>query len=314
MSTLPAPFVGSKNVGFFQKNLLHFSFFQENQSDPPIEFHGLDARMTIQYAGGKSYPVLHASIFNIAEQYRHRLASFGQYNQTVPKKRYWVRVSAKRSQGKNDRVSYSRVFSAPLVTTYTDYHHVPDIITVIEAKPLAGFNLVGSPAVSFSGTVTAEQIVRTMVSNFKQKFSSDPELGTAELEHVVNHGVTHSLTNPHYYGDIKSQLDRCAHDANFTYHLQDGFLYMRPWNATASGLEPLKLSPKSGLIGDPDYSSQGLHLKTLFNPSLRFGQPISIQDSTSLANGVWTQMISLTHHLSTTQSRDQWFTELQVTR
>ena len=53
-----------------------------------------------------------------------------------------------------------------------------------------------------------------------------------------------------------------------------------------NGSAPI-VSPQTGMIGYPAYTAYGIMLKTIFNPSIGFGQQIQVQSSLQPACGNW---------------------------
>jgi hypothetical protein len=63
------------------------------------------------------------------------------------------------------------------------------------------------------------------------------------------------------------------------------------------------------MIGFPVFNSLGVQIRSLYNPSLTFGQRIQVQSKLTAANQQW-DIVSLTHSLDSITPGGQWHTNL----
>lgn len=81
-------------------------------------------------------------------------------------------------------------------------------------------------------------------------------------------------------GSIRNILDRLAFEWGFTWSIQDGVFEIRDVGKLRPGwrLVPL-ISPKSGLIGSPERTEEGLHIRCLLTPAIYPGQRFKLESS-----------------------------------
>jgi len=131
--------------------------------------------------------------------------------------------------------------------------------------------------------------------------------GKARLE-FIDSGVNVTLYNPIYSGSALDQIKSCAIEANIYFKVENDVLTIWPKNGSIASAEPI-ISPESGMVGYPAMSSQGLNVKTLFNPGIVMGGIVNIESSIPMATGKF-QVLNLTHNISSLAPGGPWFSEL----
>lgn len=128
-----------------------------------------------------------------------------------------------------------------------------------------------------------------------------------------NSGVTGVLTNPYKPGSAKAQVESFCRDVGCEFSFDDVAQVIAIWpkNGVRDGAA-LKLTPSTGLVGYPAFSQQGLRLRTIYNPSLRFASKIEIESRLSQANGTW-KVAALAHRLESGIPDGQWFSDIETT-
>ncbi|CAI3941497.1 unnamed protein product [Commensalibacter communis] len=338
--------VGTRFVdNFFKIRLLKFELIggldpQGNQyyfsnGDYFLKVDGHRSTVTISYFSGSMLGKAEITIYNLPHQLADEISNLGQYMAMPGRLCHQIIIYATTENSDENDPRYIKIFEGSILVSYTDYNAVPDYVTHIQAQTSGGFNNVPCPYVSYSGSVSSEDIVKAIVNNFKLTINSN-EAQTLNVEmikgaknqqeldkirarnpiisHVVNAKVTTTQTNPHFVGDLKTQLDECAKAGRFEYNIQQSILYMYPKGQGIPNVSesPPLFSVQTGMVGYPQYSNNGIIVKSVFKPFLIFGQPIRIQSKVKPACGVWHSMASMQHSLSSLMPDGDWYTTTLV--
>lgn len=292
-----------------------------------LSIEGFRATVSITMAGGDFMSQMTAEIYNLPPDLTNILSTLGMYNVMSSVFCNQIIVYASTDNSDPDHPFYIKVFEGSIIVAYLDNNQAPNPVFHIQSQPAGGFNLRASPTVSFEGSVSKVDVVRAIVYNFKQTLNAnninvnvsggDSSINPP-IREVVNCGVSGSLNNPHYHGDLMTQLDRVRIDGNFSISLQNGVLYL--YNVGDSideddihGSPPL-FARQTGMIGYPQYCSQGLIINSIFRPEILFGQTVQVLSSIQPACGLWPAMVSLHHELSTLMPDGPWMTQLVVAK
>lgn len=105
---------------------------------------------------------------------------------------------------------------------------------------------------------------------------------------MSGHGVTtgHMADMPHtalprgqaMYGMARDYMRDAAQSTDTSWSIQDGQLTMLPVNGYLPG-EAVVLNAKTGLIGTPEQTQDGIRVKCLLNPRLRIGSRVQIDNA-----------------------------------
>ncbi len=82
-----------------------------------------------------------------------------------------------------------------------------------------------------------------------------------------------------FYGMCRDEMREFAKNNNCTWSIQDGKLTMIPLKAYVPGEVPV-ISADTGLIGMPEQTQNGIHMRLLLNPSIKIGQKIKLDNVT----------------------------------
>jgi hypothetical protein len=127
-----------------------------------------------------------------------------------------------------------------------------------------------------------------------------------------NNGVNITLPPSYFPGAAQDQWRKVAQDAGIRAELVPGsadspgnlILAIWPKGGSRGGAAPL-VSPTTGMIGYPEYTQQGISVKTIYNPQIAFGGKINVQSSLFRATGTWV-ILRLDHALDTLVKDGQW--------
>lgn len=84
-----------------------------------------------------------------------------------------------------------------------------------------------------------------------------------------------------YHGAVRDELRIFAAENNCLWYINDGALSVQPLDEPVPGAQ-ITISPDTGLIGTPEQTQGGISLTMLLNPSIKIGQAIKLDTSTTI--------------------------------
>jgi hypothetical protein len=194
----------------------------------------------------------------------------------------------------------SRIFTGGILHSWGDFTQQPDVNLVIEASVQADAGLTVVQPFSYKGSIP----VATVMQGFAKQ----------EGWAFLNNGVTGMMRNPVFNGGLKDQYASCAQHAGIGCVVVAGTMVIypkgAPVNSVGSDTMPI-LSPKSGMVGYPAVTNQGINLRAIFLPGMYPSSPFEIRDSQiPTANRVWFAS-KVTHLLDSQTPGGSWFTDLE---
>ncbi|EBF4220116.1 hypothetical protein FH403_18225 [Salmonella enterica] len=191
------------------------------------------------------------------------------------------------------------IFEGDITDAYADYNQAPDIPLILTGQ--VGFNLRNQTAADFSakGDVPVADIIRALASSAGLKFE--------------NQGVSRSLSNPHFSGNIVQQMLDAALAADINIDLGDVEKVTIWPKDKALDIPPLYISPDHGLIGYPVYTMTGLSATTIFCPDLFIGRRVHLESSLPNVTGYY-QLTGVIHTITSRTVGGPWSSNCTMTR
>lgn len=231
-------------------------------------------------------------VYGLTRSLLNQLSSLNKVAQVQRKNRIIIKAG-------DDKAGLSVVFDGQIMLSQIDMAAYPNVALVVEAIGGALERLKVMEPISYP--VSADAAV--ILSDLAYKMGMDFENG----------GVSVQLATPYYAGSLMEQAEACARDANidmFTTTGSEGrtLMVITPKGVARGGLIPL-ISPETGLVGYPSYSSSlsGLSVKCVFNPQLRMQGLVQVSSDLQVANGQW-RIFNIAHELESEVPGGQWFT------
>lgn len=233
---------------------------------------------------GDSMGALQLRVFGLTQSMMNQLTTIGIFGQVKDKNTILLAAG--------DNSGMTTIFQGSIWQAWADYAAMPDVVFNIIAY--VGMDLALKPvgASSYPGSADVAQIMASMAK-------------TAGLS-FVNSGVSVQLSNPYFHGTIWQQIKMCAEAARINQKIELGTLTIWPQGSAISGTAPV-ISPSTGMIGYPAMSSQGMTVKTMFNPGITLGGQVQVQSSLPMATGKFT-VFNYTHNLACNAPGGPWFT------
>ncbi|EDI6983458.1 hypothetical protein CF422_21210 [Salmonella enterica] len=191
------------------------------------------------------------------------------------------------------------IFEGDITDAYADYNQAPDIPLILTGQ--VSFNLRNQTAADFSakGDVPVADIIRALASSAGLKFE--------------NQGVSRSLSNPHFSGNIVQQMLDAASAADINIDLGDAEKVTIWPKDKALDIPPLYISPDYGLIGYPVYTMTGLSATTIFCPDLFIGRSVHLESSLPNVTGDY-QLTGVIHTITSRTVGGPWSSNCTMTR
>lgn len=181
----------------------------------------------------------------------------------------------------------------------------------------AVMNLDAQPEVSFDVQASAGLLWRTQPAS-PNSFEGSVDVAGAVHSIArqmgfafVNNGVTKKLANQYLCGSLMKQLETLCDAAGIAIHV-GGNGSIAIWNADGGRDQLRELSPDTGLVGYPSFTTTGIRVRMEFDPGLVLGTSLDVTSSVKRANGRW-RVRHVTHELSTQQPNGPWFTTADLT-
>lgn len=174
------------------------------------------------------------------------------------------------------------VFMGEITTAFANFNMAPDVVFSIDA--LAGYfpTLMAIPATSLNGTVSFTSLLSQLAGQAGYTF--------------VNEGLTGSCTYPYYVGSPIEQIKQLANDNDFEIIIDDNEIIALPQGGVRKG-NTVQLSATTGLLGYPTFTSDGIQLSCVYEPSLVLGGLVEVSSVVPKASGLW-KITKLSHTLT----------------
>lgn len=241
----------------------------------------------IQEYGGDSQPQAQVRIFGQPLDRINQLTAVGPVNAAI-RSRNGLIVAA------GDDFSMQTLFTGTIDQAWGEFQSMPEVPLNVTA--IAGLSAALQPvgALSYPGSADVATIMQTLADTMGLAFE--------------NNGVNVQLSNPYFPGTAVAQVRACARAADIRYSIGRDVLAIWPKDGVRAGDEVL-ISPETGMIGYPSFTSNGIFVTTLMNPLVRMGGSIRVQSSLQVACGKW-KVTGVFHALQSEAPGGQWFTQI----
>lgn len=256
-----------------------------------LSLQGNRVSCVVTKAGGPSMGSLQLTIYGMTLSQMNRLSTLGMAVQTV--RRNTITVEAG-----DDESGYATVFIGTINAAWAAMEAMPEVAFQVEAQTGLLEAVSSAPPASFPGPVSVASAMSSLATQMGLSFQ--------------NSGVSVVLPPSYYYGSPRNQAMQIARDANIEWVIDNNVLAIWPKGQARNGMPPL-ISPETGMVGYPSFTSLGVELRTLFNPSVGYGQKITVQSSLDAANGDWV-VYGLDYELDANLPNGSWFTTIRAAR
>lgn len=195
----------------------------------------------------------------------------------------------------DEKEGMSLIFMGDIITSIPNYNAAPDVALEIDA--MAGYyaGLLAVPPYTFKGSIPAASVLEQICNEAGFVF--------------VNEGESKSVLNPYLKGSPVQKIISLANSYNLNIVLDGETLTLKPADGNMQTIAIL--SATTGMIGYPDFTSNGIRVKAEFLPQVNVGNQIEVESIVPKASGRW-NIISLSHSLGAYIDNAPWFTTIEA--
>lgn len=254
---------------------------------------GLRTLCTIQFGGGAVMPHADIAIYGLNMDAMLKLTRVR-----------WRDIRSLQNtiliEAGEDGSELSTVYEGNITFGYVDMSNAPDVAFRIRSTTAALNLYTPSTPSSFPGEVSVVEAIRLLATGMGYSFE--------------NNGVPESLTMTDVTmvdTDINKIRSLCK-SYQIDLYIEHRTIAISPQGAPRQMRIP-NLRPGSGLIGYPVPTMQGVDVKCLYDPMIRFGGVVRIADSIiTTCNGDW-RVFGATITLESELPGGSWFMDLKAT-
>lgn len=252
---------------------------------------GLRVSCTVQAYGGETAGQMTARVYGLPLSLINQLTTVGIIAAGI-KAKNTVLIEAGDEGG-----ALSTVYKGAILTAFGQFNSAPAVAFNISASASALASIVPVAPTSYQGGADVGDICEALALVMGLSFE--------------NHGVAVQLSNPYFYGSALAQLQACMRAAGARYSIDRGVLAIWPRGGGLSDA-PVMISKETGMVGYPDFSSNGLLVTSRYQPAVKLGGKIQVQSTLTPANGIW-KVNRVIHDLEAEMPDGKWFTSMECT-
>lgn len=232
--------------------------FTESGTDT-VTLPPLRTSVRIQNSGAPSGARASVQVWGMTPSLMNQLSTLGLAYNIVPKN--VVTIAA----GDEGAVP-ATVFSGTVIQAYASYDAMPDVPFFFECNSGVAEAVAPAAPSSFTGPTDVATIMTGLARQMNLGFE--------------NNGVNIKISNPYLPGNFKTQMQKIARDANINAEIINGNLlaiWPKGGNRTTTTV-PI-ISKDTGMITAPAFTSQGIIVRTTFDPLISFGGLIKVRST-----------------------------------
>lgn len=254
-----------------------------------VTLSGLRIKAEIQQFGGDAMPQVQLLVYGLPTSMINQLTTIGPINSAVMYQNSVLIAAGDVGS------ALTTIYNGTIWQAWGDFNQSPDAALNIAAVGGLAASLKPVGATSYPGSADVGTIMRSLASLAGLSF--------------VNHGVSVQLSNPYFPGTALAQIRECAQAADIYFTIENGALEIWPKGGARSTPSVPVISPETGMVGYPTFSSNGLMVTTMFNPSVVIGGQIQVQSSVKAACGTYVAT-QISHSLASQTPDGEWFTHI----
>jgi hypothetical protein len=268
-----------------------------NDGSDSVTLTGHKISCVISRPGGTSQGIMSCAIYGLSFELLNRLTNIGiQIGENIGNAIQIV-AGTEDKDGKKDK---SIAFEGSILQAWSDFNNQPDVMLNILAGGNIQMQLKPVGASSFQGNASIAAIMESFCK----------ESGYT----LKNVGVNGQIENAYFSGSTLEKIRSLARMARIKYTIDDStkVVTILPIDGSITDDIPL-ISPTTGLVGYPTFSSGGIIVKTIYNKNIKNQKAVKLESSIPAANGTWSAY-DIHHSLDSETPNGQWFTQFLATR
>ena len=198
----------------------------------------------------------------------------------------------------DDTGALSKVFTGTVRSAFADIHEQPEACFRVQAYGAMYQKIAPAPAFSAAGSSDVATVAQ--------------QLATAAGFQFENSGVNVKLQRVNLPGSYMQQIAALAQHAGIQWTVDNNTLAIYP-AGQARNIASSTISPATGMVGYPSFTSSGIVVTTLYQPTIKFGSTINVQSGLQQACGPWF-IHYLEHQLDANIPNGLWFSVIQASK
>ncbi len=236
------------------------------QGDNQLTSTGLRVLFNCMYGGGAVMPTAQIKIYGLPLDKMMKL--FRVRWQTLEALMNRVRIDA----GEEGETLY-KVFEGNITFAYPEMESAPDVALAIDSQAAIFEHLRPVSPTQFEGENDVADMIKTLCDEMGYQFE--------------NNGVSKIIDTRYLPDTALAKIQALATHADIDLYIEQDLIAIAPKGVPRKLKIPI-ISPSTGLIGYPTPDLRGVSFKCLYNPAIRFGGVVSIQDSEiAICNADW---------------------------
>lgn len=261
-----------------------------NSGFDTVKLSNLRVSTMILKAGGASLGQAHIRIWGMTLELMNRLSTLGMIATALRNNQ--VQIEA----GDSDR-GMSVVFDGNIVEGWADFQGMPDVAFQVTAAAGMIAAMKPIPPSSYRGGTDVAVIMQGLATQMSLPFENNGVEGIY-------------LNDPYLPGTAREQARKVANAAGINWLIDNGKLSIWP-RGRSRGDQITLISPTSGLIGYPSFTSNGISFVALYNPNIGFGSRVRVESSLTPASGEWI-VSTLVYNLEAQLPNGNWFMRVEA--
>ena len=257
-----------------------------------IVAEGLRTICRVQFGGGAVMPHAEIIIYGLRLDVMHKLMRIRW--QDINSMLNTIRIEA------GEAGEFSLVYEGNITFAYIDTSNAPDVSLRIRSITAIYEAYKPSPPRGFIGEFSVVHAIENIASDMGYTFT--------------NNGVPESLimTDVTLGDSDLNKIRKLCRDYEIDLYIENRSITIAPQGAPRDIRVPL-ITPKTGLIGYPVPTMQGVDFRCLYNPMIRFGGVVRIAESLmQTTNGDW-RFFGTTIQLESELPGGMWFIDVRAT-
>lgn len=257
-----------------------------------LTLDNLQVSAQIQIAGGVSMGSGSVAIWGMTLDHMNKLSTIG--TQYLPIRRNTLTIYAGEADDQDNFINSSLVYQGSIANAWLDGRQAPNVSFRVECKVGMFESALKAAPQSHSGGVDAATAMQGLAKQMGFAFE--------------NNGVTVKLNDSYFWGSARNQLMSIAQHAGIQVLIDKGTVSI--WNTTQGrNGDVVQVNENTGMDGFPSFSSLGIYVRTIFNPTIEFGKKIQVTSKVTSANGLWF-VYRLDHNLEARIKNGAWFSDV----
>lgn len=259
-----------------------------------IVAENLRTSCSVQFGGGAIVPTADIAIYGLNMQAMNKLMRIRW--QDIQSLQNIVRIDAGEEGSE-----LTLVYEGQITFGYIDMSSAPDAAFRIRSTAAAYDMFNPASPITYAGPTSVVQAIAGLCAKMGRLFENSGVPASLMMEDVT------------LVDTDMNKVRKLCKDYQIDLYVEQNVITIAPRGAPRIMRVPV-LTPKTGLIGYPIPTMQGIELQCLYDPFVRFGGLVRIRDSLlETANGEW-RVFGVTIDLESIIPGGKWFMNVKASR